>query len=64
MARSLSPESVLQCNVDVAIFVDGAGYGAVIRDHDDMFVAIRSGRLMCGQKSYVAEVRAIKEALA
>ncbi|XP_019177883.1 PREDICTED: uncharacterized protein LOC109173080 [Ipomoea nil] len=55
--------NTLKCNVDVAVFDDGAGFGAVVRDHEGRFVAARSGRLACNQHPFMAEVLAAKEAL-
>nr|GMD90672.1 uncharacterized protein LOC109173080 [Ipomoea batatas] len=33
------PANHLKCNVDAACFVDGSGFGAVLRDHNGRFVA-------------------------
>ncbi|XP_031120806.1 uncharacterized protein LOC116024043 [Ipomoea triloba] len=53
----------LKCNVDVAIFDDGAGYGAVLRDHHGLFVAAKADRLMATRDPLLAEALAVKEAL-
>lgn len=53
----------VKCNVDAMIFDDGAGYGAVLRDHEGRFVAAKSGRLSTVSDPFMAEALAVKEAL-
>nr|GMC86814.1 uncharacterized protein LOC109147752 [Ipomoea batatas] len=53
----------LKCNVDAAIFDDGVGYGAVLRDHHGLFVAAKADRLMATCDPLLAEALAVKEAL-
>jgi len=53
----------LKCNVDAAIFYDGAGFGVVVRDHTGRFVAAHCARLGCGRDPYLAEAMAVREAL-
>ncbi|XP_019150521.1 PREDICTED: uncharacterized protein LOC109147315 [Ipomoea nil] len=57
------PQNVLKCNVDAAVFADGASYGAVVRDQSCNFVAARSGSVACNQDPLLAESLAAKEAL-
>ncbi|XP_031120427.1 uncharacterized protein LOC116023565 [Ipomoea triloba] len=57
------PQGFLKCNVDAAIFDDGAGYGAVLRDHQGRFVAARCDRLTSIRDPFLAEALAVKEAL-
>nr|GLL31420.1 uncharacterized protein LOC109179181 [Ipomoea trifida] len=40
---SPSPINFIKCNVDVAIFPNGAGYGVVLRDAGGNFVEAKSG---------------------
>nr|GMD72377.1 uncharacterized protein LOC109152486 [Ipomoea batatas] len=37
--RAIQMAAILWCNIDVAVFDDGAGYGAVIRDHQGNLTA-------------------------
>nr|GMC63378.1 uncharacterized protein LOC109154171 [Ipomoea batatas] len=39
------PSNRLKCNVDAALFADGAGFGLVLRDHAGAFVSAFCGRL-------------------
>ncbi|XP_019173010.1 PREDICTED: uncharacterized protein LOC109168441 [Ipomoea nil] len=57
------PHNVLKCNVDAAIFADGASYGVVVRDHFGSFVAARSGWITCTREPLIAEVLAAYESL-
>ncbi|XP_019199513.1 PREDICTED: uncharacterized protein LOC109193110 [Ipomoea nil] len=57
------PENKLKCNVDAALFVDGAGFAAVIRDHNGSFVAAKKGRLGSERDPYVAEALAVSATL-
>ncbi|XP_019177674.1 PREDICTED: uncharacterized protein LOC109172886 [Ipomoea nil] len=59
----LPPHSTLKCNVDAALFEDGVGSGAVVRDHDGHVVAVRSGKIVCDRDPFMAEVVAAKETL-
>ncbi|XP_019155730.1 PREDICTED: uncharacterized protein LOC109152486 [Ipomoea nil] len=52
-----------KCNVDAAIFGDGAGFGAVVRDHEGRFVAAKNGRLGSERDPFVAEALAVMAAL-
>lgn len=55
------PHGTLKCNLDAAIFDDGAGYGAIIWDHQGLFVAAKSARLGCDRDPLLAEALAVKE---
>ncbi|XP_019168367.1 PREDICTED: uncharacterized protein LOC109164066 [Ipomoea nil] len=57
------PAGSLKCNVDTAIFEDGAGFGLVVRDHVGCFVATKKGQLDGERDPFVAEALAAKEAL-
>ncbi|XP_031111871.1 uncharacterized protein LOC116015844 [Ipomoea triloba] len=57
------PLGFLKCNVDAAIHSAGATFGAVLRNHEGLFVAALSGQLHCSQDPYLAEALAVKEAL-
>ncbi|XP_019163472.1 PREDICTED: uncharacterized protein LOC109159815 [Ipomoea nil] len=57
------PYNTLKCNVDAALFTSGAGFGAVVRDHEGRFVAATCGKLQCDKDPFMAEVAAAKEAL-
>ncbi|XP_019171230.1 PREDICTED: uncharacterized protein LOC109166807 [Ipomoea nil] len=57
------PEGKLKCNVDAALLEDNVGFGAVIRNHDGIFVAAYAGHLQCVRDPYIAETVAVKEAL-
>ncbi|XP_019198266.1 PREDICTED: uncharacterized protein LOC109192125 [Ipomoea nil] len=57
------PANHVKCNVDAAIFMDGVGYGAVLRGCDGRFVAARAGRIECDKDPLMAEAIAVKEAL-
>nr|GMC60869.1 uncharacterized protein LOC109158014 [Ipomoea batatas] len=39
------PTHILKCNVDAAVFEDGAGFGVVVRDHTGKFISAYSARL-------------------
>nr|GMC53033.1 uncharacterized protein LOC109154171 [Ipomoea batatas] len=41
------PAHHLKCNVDAALFEEGAGYGLVVRSHTGDFVAAHNARLCC-----------------
>ncbi|XP_019179038.1 PREDICTED: uncharacterized protein LOC109174248 [Ipomoea nil] len=56
-------DGTLKCNIDAAIFAEGASFGAVIRDHTGGFVAAKSGWLGGVNDPFLAEVIAAKEAL-
>ncbi|XP_031124312.1 uncharacterized protein LOC116027022 [Ipomoea triloba] len=62
---SWAPPSIhnFKCNVDAAVFEDGAGLGAIVRDHAGKFIAAYSARLGCGRDPYLPEAMAVKEAL-
>nr|GMD20609.1 uncharacterized protein LOC109153341 [Ipomoea batatas] len=57
--------SSLRCFVDAALFEDAglAGFGVIVKNSDDHFVAARSGTMVCSLDPYHAELWAIKEAL-
>ncbi|XP_019163496.1 PREDICTED: uncharacterized protein LOC109159839 [Ipomoea nil] len=57
------PSNVLKCNVDAAIFEHGAGYGAIIQDHEGWFVAACGGRLGNDRDPFVAESLAVMTTL-
>ncbi|XP_019157468.1 PREDICTED: uncharacterized protein LOC109154044 [Ipomoea nil] len=57
------PISSVKCNVDAATFSDGAGYGAVIRDHNGRFIAAKNGRIMSNREPLMVEAIAAREAL-
>ncbi|XP_019179933.1 PREDICTED: uncharacterized protein LOC109175136 [Ipomoea nil] len=57
------PSGNLKCNVDAAIFSGGAGYGAVIRDHNGRFIAAKGGHIEGTHDPFTAEAIAVKEAL-
>ncbi|XP_031111845.1 uncharacterized protein LOC116015819 [Ipomoea triloba] len=56
------PANKLKCNIDAAIFDDGAGFGMVMRDLEGKFVAAYA-RIDCGKDPLLAESMAVKEAL-
>ncbi|XP_019199894.1 PREDICTED: uncharacterized protein LOC109193508 [Ipomoea nil] len=53
----------MKCNVDAALFTDGAGFGAVVRSHEGRFIAAKGGRLGCIQDPLLAEAYAVEQAL-
>ncbi|XP_019181672.1 PREDICTED: uncharacterized protein LOC109176732 [Ipomoea nil] len=57
------PSSSVKCNVDAATFSDGAGYGAIIRDHTRRFIAAKNGRIMSNREPLMVEAIAAREAL-
>nr|GMD61733.1 uncharacterized protein LOC109192125 [Ipomoea batatas] len=64
-AATWSPPPVhrLKCNVDAALFEDGAGYGLVVRSYTGAFVSAHNARLRFVRDPYLAEALAVKEAL-
>ncbi|XP_031131672.1 uncharacterized protein LOC116033057 [Ipomoea triloba] len=58
------PLGMISCNVDAVLHEGTVTYGAILRDHQGVFVAAHSGQLMCGKDPYLAEAMAVKEALA
>ncbi|XP_019155964.1 PREDICTED: uncharacterized protein LOC109152773 [Ipomoea nil] len=59
-----TPQGYLKCNIDAAVFDEGAGYAAVLRDHHGGFVVAMNGWFMSLRDPYQAETMAVKEALA
>ncbi|XP_019191707.1 PREDICTED: uncharacterized protein LOC109186235 [Ipomoea nil] len=57
------PTHMLKCNVDAVVFSNGAGIGAVVRDHGGRFVAVRNGSIPDSSDPLMAEAIAAKEAL-
>nr|GLL29647.1 uncharacterized protein LOC109154171 [Ipomoea trifida] len=41
------PTNIFKCNVDAAVFEDGAGFGVVVRDQTGKFISAYSARLGC-----------------
>ncbi|XP_019163454.1 PREDICTED: uncharacterized protein LOC109159798 [Ipomoea nil] len=57
------PHGWITCNVDAALFGDGAGFGAVIRDHTGRFIAAHGGHLGCLDDPLLAEATAVERTL-
>ncbi|XP_019151030.1 PREDICTED: uncharacterized protein LOC109147828 [Ipomoea nil] len=57
------PAGYLKCNVDAAIFTNGAGVGVVVRNEEGKFVAAYGAKLNCFNDPFMAETMAVKEAL-
>ncbi|XP_019178318.1 PREDICTED: uncharacterized protein LOC109173534 [Ipomoea nil] len=57
------PRHTLKCNVDAASSIEGASYGAVVRDHAGDFVAAKSGRIEGIVDPYMAEAIGVREML-
>ncbi|XP_019168390.1 PREDICTED: uncharacterized protein LOC109164092 [Ipomoea nil] len=54
------PQTWVKCNVDAALFGNGAGYGVVVRNHGGRFVAAPSGKMGSVRDPLMAEAVAVE----